>query len=486
MPPVSPATGSRTAAVTWAVVFAIIAVTMSILAIYFYADANKSRDALETHRKTVGEIVPDADLQGEAVTRLRSIRGAENSGYAATTPLLQIAMQDRDAMARLVAGAGNEDTARQVGATALTEAVNVGKTAQLTLPANENLGLALRTTAQGLAAALQQNQSLQGQLKQSQDQMQAQAQQFEQQRAEMNKTVEGIRAEQQQVQASFATDQGSKDQSVQQAEQNFAAQQKQTQEQINQLTAQNQQLAQQLTEAKTSINTLQAKLGENRPVDAQAPIVRNPDGRIVRIPSKDTVYISIGSESHVTPGLTFEVYDKIDGIPPLGNAAENDKLPQGKASIEVVRVGQGSSEAKIIRQTAGTQLTEGDLIANLVYDPNVKYNFVVYGDFDMDRNGQATPQEADVVRRLVTQWGGKLMDKVNVDTDFVVLGQEPVLPTFTREDLQDPFNAKRLADAQAALDAYDQVRNRARDLHIPIMNQNRFLYLTGYYNQARR
>ena len=152
----------------------------------------------------------------------------------------------------------------------------------------------------------------------------------------------------------------------------------------------------------------------------------------------------------------------------------------------MVRVGQGSSEAKIIRQTPGTQLTEGDLIANLVYDPNVKYNFVVYGDFDMDRNGQATPQEADVVRRLVTQWGGKLMDKVNVDTDFVVLGQEPVLPTFTREDLQDPFNAKRLADAQAALDAYDQVRNRARDLHIPIMNQNRFLYLTGYYNQARR
>ena len=79
MPPAASA-GSRTAAVTWAVVFAIIAVTMSIFAIYFYADANKSRDALETHRKTVAEVVPDADLQGEAVTRLRAIRGAENSG----------------------------------------------------------------------------------------------------------------------------------------------------------------------------------------------------------------------------------------------------------------------------------------------------------------------------------------------------------------------------------------------------------------------
>ena len=101
-------------------------------------------------------------------------------------------------------------------------------------------------------------------------------------------------------------------------------------------------------------------------------------------------------------------------------------------------------------------------------------------------SGSVVGREADVIRRLVTQWGGQLMDKVNVDTDFVVLGAEPVLPTFTREDLQDPFNAKRLADAQAAMEAYDQVRNRARDLHIPIMNQNRFLYLIGFYNQARR
>src|SRR5215213_2992565 len=112
MPPASSA-GSRTAAVTWAVVFAIIAVTMSIFAIYFYADANKSRDALETHRKTVTEVVPDADLQGEAVTRLRAIRSAENSGYTPQTSLLQVAMQDRDALARMVAGAGNEDTAKQ-------------------------------------------------------------------------------------------------------------------------------------------------------------------------------------------------------------------------------------------------------------------------------------------------------------------------------------------------------------------------------------
>jgi BRCT domain type II-containing protein len=29
------------------------------------------------------------------------------------------------------------------------------------------------------------------------------------------------------------------------------------------------------------------------------------------------------------------------------------------------------------------------------------------------------------VRRLITQWGGRLADEVNVNTDFIVLGAQP-------------------------------------------------------------
>src|SRR5207237_669052 len=166
-----------------------------------------------------------------------------------------------------------------------------------------------------------------------------------------------------------------KNQDVSQIEAGFANERKQAQDAINAANVQIQELNRQLTGANTQIQTLQTKLGENR-INTQDPITRHPDGKIMRIPAKDTV------------------------------------------------------------------------------NTNIKYNFVVYGDFDMDRNGVATPGEADIVKRLITQWGGKLMDLVNVDTDFVVLGKEPVLPTFTKEELQDPFNAKKLADAQAALDAY--------------------------------
>ena len=91
-----------------------------------------------------------------------------------------------------------------------------------------------------------------------------------------------------------------------------------------------------------------------------------------------------------------------------------------------------------------------------------------------------------MARRMVTQWGGKLTDKVNADTDFVVLGKEPVVPNFTREELQDPINAAKLAEATAAAEAYENVKRQAVELHIPILNQNRFLYFIGYFELAKR
>ena len=55
-----------------------------------------------------------------------------------------------------------------------------------------------------------------------------------------------------------------------------------------------------------------------------------------------------------------------------------------------------------------------------------------------------------------------------------------------REERDDPFQQKRLTEAQQALDAYLEVQRQATDLRIPVLNQNRFLYLVGYYNQATR
>ena len=52
--------------------------------------------------------------------------------------------------------------------------------------------------------------------------------------------------------------------------------------------------------------------------------------------------------------MTFQVFDKMEGIPPLpADPTDEKNMPVGKGSIEVMRVGAGSSECKIIRATPG-------------------------------------------------------------------------------------------------------------------------------------
>ena len=108
----------------------------------------------------------------------------------------------------------------------------------------------------------------------------------------------------------------------------------------------------------------------------------------------------------------------------------------------------------------------------------------MHGNFDLDRNGTATPADAEVIKRLITQWGGNIVNDINVDTDFVVLGKEPAIPEKPTE--ADPVMQADYEKAVAAYDSYQEISKKARDYRIPILNQNRFLYLVGYYDQSKR
>ena len=76
-------------------------------------------------------------------------------------------------------------------------------------------------------------------------------------------------------------------------------------------------------------------------------------------------------------------------------------------------------------------IVQGDPILNLIYDRNVKFNFYVYGDFDISRTEHPTPAGADVIRRLIVQWGGHLDKTLNIETDFVVMGTPPEIPIYS-------------------------------------------------------
>jgi hypothetical protein len=261
---------------------------------------------------------------------------------------------------------------------------------------------------------------------------------------------------------------------------------------LTQAQQQNEQLTQQLNQSTATIaqkdkqiQTLQQRLGDIR-LNPNEATIQKPDGQIVRLPGNNLAVINLGLGDHVAQGMTFEVYDKYAGIPALGaDGTREGEMPKGKASIEVMKIGPGFSECRIIRKEAGHNMVQGDLIANLVYDKTQKYNFVVYGDFDLDGDGRASAGDAEVIRRLITAWGGNVVNDVNVNTDFIVMGVEPKVDAAPSKDANAVEQAAHQR-AVAELDKYLDVRKQAMSLNIPILNQNRFLNFVGYTSQAGR
>jgi hypothetical protein len=258
----------------------------------------------------------------------------------------------------------------------------------------------------------------------------------------------------------------------------------QAQQQNEQLTAQLNQAQATIKQKDQQIEALSGKLRGIR-VNPNEASIQRPDGQIVRLPGNNLAVINLGTGDHVAVGMTFEVYDKYTGVPALGaDGTREGDMPTGKGSIEIVKVGAGFSECRIIRKEPGISMVQGDLVVNLVYDKTQKYNFVVYGDFDMDNDGRTAPGDAEVIRRLITAWGGNVVNDVNVNTDFVVMGVEPKVDAKPPAD--DAVAIAAYQRAQAELDKYLDVRKQAMSLNIPILNQNRFLNFVGYTSQAGR
>lgn len=199
------------------------------------------------------------------------------------------------------------------------------------------------------------------------------------------------------------------------------------------------------------------------------------DGEVIGLnQAANTVTINRGSRDKVFLGMTFAVYADASAINPTAAGT----YPPGKATLEVINVGETSSTCRITSETRGNPVVRGDVIANAVYDPNKVYVFLVYGNFDSDGNGVATAGEADDIRAMITSWGGRVVEELSGDVDFLVLGQRPQLPPRPSPDspiavIQEYIRLDRLAQR------YDQLLSQATSTSLPVLNENRLYTLIG-------
>ncbi len=211
------------------------------------------------------------------------------------------------------------------------------------------------------------------------------------------------------------------------------------------------------------------------------------DGKIASIlVEQNAVYIDLGRTNRMIPGITFEIYDPRTGI--VKNA---EGKYRGKATIEIINVFESTSVARVVRRSRGQEVFPGDLIANLVYDPDLKFKFYVFGEFDVDSIGHPSQTDRRRVENMIVRWGGLLIaddpqskrSGLTYDVDFLVLGEEPLFPQAPDENEVDPTAIEQHTRELKRYEAYQGLIKEARELSIPILNQNRFLSMVGYYRR---
>ncbi len=241
-----------------------------------------------------------------------------------------------------------------------------------------------------------------------------------------------------------------------------------------QLNSQITDLQKEVVLSRDTISRLQNELHGRtfKPGDEHALV----DGQVIGLdPAENQVIVNVGRRQRAVLGMTFEVYSEPTAIRP--DPVTGD-YPPGKAAIELIHLDDSTSTGRIIREKKGNPLVKGDVIANAVFDPKKVYKFLVYGNFDANGDGIATPEEKTDIQALIEQWGGKVTDTLSGDVDFLVLGQKPTLPPQPSVSAPPAVVQEFVRLKRIALE-YDDLFNKAVATSIPILNENRLYTLTG-------
>jgi hypothetical protein len=77
-----------------------------------------------------------------------------------------------------------------------------------------------------------------------------------------------------------------------------------------------------------------------------------------------------------------------------------------------------------------------------------------------------------------------VVDKLSYETDFLVLGVEPQLPKERKGDEKLDFEKiQKDKEKLAKYNEYRKLLSTAKEMGIPVLDQNRFLTLVGYYQR---
>ncbi len=453
--------GAGTGVVVSLVVFILTTLFLLILSIVFYLGQTKAIEAGAAAEKTRQTYIDNGERNNPTFKQFEDAAKSRNESVMA-----YVYGQVQDAM-QLVDGSPTTTVA-----TLTSNFRNLG------VEEGESVRAAFMDTRRALGDRESEIERLQVQLKSWEDEnaeLNARLEQLrkgqDDQKAAMEQELSGYRdsvvAFQQQLDDTVAE----LERRVDRLTQNYDAQVAELQTEIDQLSEERVVYLQRIDDLESKVRQEQIKtqdpslLVDGRVIDSAGP--------------NDEVFIDRGRRDHIVQGMTFEVYDDAAALQQVDQTT--GAVPRGKASLQVIKVGETTSTCKVVRSVLGRPVIKNDVIANAVYDPNYTFKFLVHGKFDVNGDGQPTEAEAEYIRSLVLDWGGQVVEGEELpgDLDFLVLGVEPPATPRLREGA--PRHEMELwVQKKQARQTYNRLQQQATDAQIPVLNANRFFVLTGY------
>ncbi|BAM03637.1 BRCT domain-containing protein [Phycisphaera mikurensis] len=209
-----------------------------------------------------------------------------------------------------------------------------------------------------------------------------------------------------------------------------------------------------------------------------------PDGRVVSVVDNGSAaYLNIGSNQRVQLGMTFGVYNPSSLVKLEVEEGGAEDVPP-KAVVEVFELAPGTATVRVVERQPNARVSVGDPLVNIAFDPQRDLKFFAFGDFDVDGDGNATEVERQRIRSMIERYGAEVAEGLDFDVDYLVLGEPPQLP---RELVgSEKTNPVRIKEYNQALQTYNSLTDllaQAERYTIPVLNQNRFLDLIGYYTR---
>jgi hypothetical protein len=202
------------------------------------------------------------------------------------------------------------------------------------------------------------------------------------------------------------------------------------------------------------------------------PAETGVDGRIVSVAQGGNVaYSDLGKKDGVLLGMTFSIFGATD----LGKTNA-----QPKAQCRIVKIMQDASELRIYQLQGDNPVVAGDVLLNPVYDRERRLRFVLVGKMDINADGI---DDTEQLKALIQEFGGRVDSTLTVQTDYLVVGEEPQVPAAPGAGAS-PMERQIYEAARKAFIDYTEARARAESFGIPILSLNRFLGLVGIAGQG--